>query len=139
MKRFQFQLRTVLIATLTAAVLCSYLLYLDGRDRKRLHTIRDGFIRWAQRTDRSNGKIHTYFQLNRNVDPNSLSEIQDRRAFLVSNAFMVYRPKMSKDLLFDPAGSPPDPKRFYLLPAKKWVDTPEEVLNEWDAWRNTAF
>ena len=33
----------------------------------------------------------------------------------------------------------PDPDRFYIWPAKKWVDTREEVLDEWDRWRGVDY
>ncbi|MCR9208534.1 MAG: hypothetical protein NXI28_09920, partial [bacterium] len=42
-------------------------------------------------------------------------------------------------LVHDAGTISPDKDRFYLLPAKKWVSSPEEVLEEWELWRERTF
>ncbi|EMB17433.1 signal peptide protein [Rhodopirellula europaea 6C] len=109
---------------------------MKNRDQRRLETIRSDFVDWTKNTDFGDGKIHTYTQLNRDIAPDSVSQIQDKRTFIVSNTAAVHWPT---GLFHDPKTISPDPDRFYLLPAKKWVSSPEEVLEEWELWRARTF
>ncbi|WP_419580774.1 hypothetical protein [Stieleria magnilauensis] len=52
---------------------------------------------------------------------------------------MAVRPGQTPGLIFSPTLSGPDQNRFYVLPSKKWVNTAEEVIDEWDAWHRANY
>ena len=140
MRRLRFSLKAILAVTAIVAVSCySYLEYQKHLERMRLRKIRDGFLRWAESTDRSDKKIHSYFHLDSAADLSIVTNPGTRKAFLVANAPMVFQPGQNPDLLFSPRVSGTDQNRFYVLPSKKWVDSPNEVIAEWDAWHRVNY
>ncbi|ELP32960.1 hypothetical protein [Rhodopirellula baltica] len=136
MKWFRYRLRTLFVATLVAATFFSYLISRNNRDQRRLEVIRSSFVDWTKNTELGEGKIHSYLHLNRDVAPESVSQIRGKQTFVVSNAVTVHLPTR---LVHDAGTISPDKNRFYLLPAKKWVSSPQEVLEEWEIWRDKAF
>ena len=140
MRRPRFSLKTVLAVTAFGAVSCySYREYQRHLERAQLRQLRDGFLRWSESTDRSDRKIHSYFQLNSAVDLNIITDPGTRQAFLVANAPMTYHRGRNPELIFSPPASGPDGERLYVLPSKKWVNTAEDVVGEWDAWHRTNY
>lgn len=136
MKWFRYRLRTLFVATLVAAVFFAYLIFRNNRDQRRLEVIRSAFVDWTKNAKLGEGKIHSYFHLNRDIAPESVSQIRDNQTFIVCNAVAVHLPT---GLVHDAGTISPDEDRFYLLPAKKWVSSPEEVLEEWELWRERTF
>lgn len=140
MRQPRFSLKTFLAVTAFAAVSCySYREYQCHLERVRLRQLRDGFLRWSELTDRSDRKIHSYFQLNSAVDLNIVTHPGTRQAFLVGNAPMTHQRGRTPELIFSPSASGPDGERFYVLPSSKWVNTAEAVVDEWDAWHRTNY
>tara|TARA_R110002072_G_scaffold13426_4_gene56404 strand:- start:6896 stop:7249 length:354 start_codon:yes stop_codon:yes gene_type:complete len=114
----------------------AYLISRNNRDQRRLEVIRSAFADWTKNAKLGEGKIHSYFHLNRDIAPESVSQIRDNQTFIVSNAVAVHRPT---GLFYDGTTISPDSNRFYLLPAKKWVSSPDAVLEEWELWRERTF
>ena len=107
----------------------------------RWNEARREFAEWASSTDRTDGKIHTYIDLNRGLDRTSLLASPRATPFLVANAEMRLAPHANGEeiMIFDPFRSPPAPNRFYILPAKEWVDDVDSVIDAWDRWRDREF
>ena len=139
-RRLRFGLKTILFLTSVIAVFCcTYREYQHHLQRVRLRQIRDGFLQWSERTDRSDGKFHSYFLLNSAVDLNIVTHPGTRQAFFVANVPMTHQRSRTPELIFRPQASGPDEKRFYVLPSNKWVNTAEEVIDEWDAWHRVKY
>ncbi len=137
MRKFRFGIRSVfVVVAISAVTFFAVLQYRSYLERVRLCEMRSAFMHWATQTSRSDGKIHTYFNLNQTSLTRTDSRAGGSSVFLVSNAVMTYQADRSPSLVFRGFPVPPDPVRFYLLPAKKWVDNTEDVLKEWDAWRH---
>ena len=139
-RRPRFSLKTILVLTAVAAVSCdAYREYQHHLQRVRLRQIRDGFLRWSERTNRSDRKIHSYFHLNSAADLDIVTHPGTRQAFLVANAPMTHQVARMPELIFSPQKGGPDGKCFFVLPSRKWVNTAEAVIDEWDAWHRVNY
>lgn len=125
----------VTCATLATAAYAPLMRYVRWKEARR------DFAKWTSRTDLGDGKIHTYAMLNRGLDSTEPNSSPSRQPFLISNAEMrlVTQSNGETMILFDPIGKPPNPDRFYILPAKTWVDDIDSVIDAWDRWRDTEF
>lgn len=129
----QFRIRTLLIALALVAILLTlvpqYMRY------RRWQGTKQQLMEWSSRLKRLPFKDETFVKMNIDL-PNGttvsyfVSTTESRREVDVAgNESWISTQETSRS---------PDPKRYFVVPPGKWVDTIDDVILTWDYYRNAA-
>ncbi len=135
MKRFG--LKTVLI--LVAFVGVGIVNYPKIHRHFKWRNTRNELMSWSSNLSREDGNIESYWHIDlRFVDSNSGVD-------LVGSSFAVLTGKPEKTIGADGrvdwgihVDSKPDPKRFFVIPPGKWVNSIDDVIETWDNFTKLA-
>ncbi len=132
--KFQFSIRTILIAILVIAVgLGTFSAY---QKHRRWSKTKRGLQQWASKLERKPGKGEVYCTLFIEL-PNGSS-----REFSVSTTEPRHKIDANGNEEWNSDAetlAKSDPSRFLVVPSGRWVDTLDQVIETWDRYRNNAI